>query len=139
MGFEKGAHVELRLRRTINESAADRAGAPRQAAIRHAVHTLRCGDMVDAARHVIALPRKRPDRAGAEAGLALAALARMGAWRQRRKVELDREEQSRAESVPQAIGRMDIAAERRAMAGSGAPGPAAEGQRRLVEGIDVLR
>ena len=92
--------------------------------------------MVDAAGHVIIFTGERFDRTGAEAGLAVAGLAWMRTWRGCGQVEGDREEECRPEGMPEAIGRMDVHAERRDMAGLGPPRPGQEGQRRLVEGID---
>src|SRR6185436_10376786 len=78
------------------------------------------------------------NRAGAETGFAGASLARMETGGGGRQVEFDRKEQGGAEGMPQAVGRVNIHAERRDVAGLGPPCPSEEGQRRLVEGIDSL-
>ena len=53
-----------------------------------------------------------------------------------RQARIGVEKERGTEGMPQAIGRMDIEAERRSMAAARALRPGEEGLRRLVEGID---
>src|SRR5262245_29733392 len=82
---------------------------------------------------VIAASREGADRAGGQAGLADAAVAGAGSGGAGRKTGVPIEQQGGAKGMPQPIDRVNIEAERRYVAASGAPSPGQEGQGRLVE------
>src|SRR4051812_5959274 len=135
MGSPECVHMKLHLRGLIAESCANRTSQACEAASFHTKSACSSRNVGGASLHIVPRRAERPDRAGRQARLANANVARVAAGAHRRKIERDGKQESGAEGMPEAEARMDVEADGGDEPGARPPRPGEEGQRRLVEGI----